>query len=141
LETYPLVWTLECLALESCGPPTPEQIKTLRQINADMAAIPGDALRRQELDLLWHHTLVEPCGNRRLKCLLTGLKQVVRRYECLYMQDPAGVRRSVQDHAEILEALIKKRPGLAGRLLERNWRTGMESVLAYLDELERAKGE
>jgi DNA-binding GntR family transcriptional regulator len=141
LETYPLVWTLECLALQSCGPPASDQVKALRQINVDLAAVPGDALRRQELDLRWHQTLVEPCANRRLKELLIGLKQVVRRYECLYMQDPARVRRSVRDHAEILEVLVKKRPRLAGRLLERNWRTGMESVLAHLDELEGARSE
>jgi DNA-binding GntR family transcriptional regulator len=134
LETYPIVWTLECLALQSCGPLTREQIQALRQINAEMAAVTADALRRQELDLRWHQTLVEPCGNQRLKELLAGLKQIVRRYECVYMQDPALVGRSVRDHTEILEALVKKRPKLASRLLERNWRAGMESVLARRDE-------
>ena len=141
LETYPIVWTLECLALRSCGPPTPGQIQALRQINAEMAAVTADPLRRQDLDLRWHQTLVGPCGNQRLKELLADLKQVVRRYECVYMQDPALVRRSVHDHTEILEALVKKRPKLASRLLERNWRAGMESVLARLDEPGQALGE
>jgi DNA-binding GntR family transcriptional regulator len=134
LETYPLVWTLECLALQSCGPPTPAQVQALRQINAEMAAVTADAVRRQALDLRWHQTLLEPCGNQRLKELLAGLKQVVRRYECVYMQDPALVRRSVRDHTEILQALLQKKPKLAGRLLERNWRSGMESVLRRLEE-------
>jgi DNA-binding GntR family transcriptional regulator len=141
LETYPLVWALECLALQSCAPPTPAQIQALRQINAEMAAVTADAPRCQELDLRWHQTLVEPCGNQRLKELLAGLKQVVRRYECVYMQDPALVRRSVHDHTEILEALVKKRPKLASRLLERNWRAGMESVLRRLDEPGQTTGE
>jgi DNA-binding GntR family transcriptional regulator len=141
LETYPIVWTLECLALPSCGPPTREQIHVLRQINAEMAAVTADALRRQELDLRWHQTLVEPCGNQRLKEFLASLKQVVRRYECVYMRDPALVRRSVHDHTEILQALVKKRPKLASRLLERNWRAGMESVLARLDEPGQIIGE
>jgi DNA-binding GntR family transcriptional regulator len=135
LDTYPIVWALECLALESCGPPTPCQIQALRQINAELAAVTADAPRRQELDSRWHQTLVEPCGNRRLLELLAGLKQVVRRYECVYMQDPALVRRSVHDHTEILGALVNNRRKLAGRLLERNWRAGMESVLKRLDEL------
>jgi DNA-binding GntR family transcriptional regulator len=52
------------------------------------------------------------------------------------MADPALVRRSVRDHAEILEALVKKRPKVASRLLERNWRAGMESVLTQLPESE-----
>jgi DNA-binding GntR family transcriptional regulator len=141
LETYPIVWTLECLALQSCGPPTPEQLQALRQINAEMEAVPADALRRQELDLRWHQTLIEPSGNQRLQEILTGLKQVVRRYECMYMQDPALVRRSFNYHSEILEALLKKRPKLAGQLLERNWRAGMESVLRRLDEQGQTQGE
>jgi DNA-binding GntR family transcriptional regulator len=140
-ETYPLVWTLECLALQSCGPPTSEQVRALRQINAELATVPADALRRQELDLHWHRTLVEPCGNQRLLDLLASLKQVVRRYECVYMQDTSLVSRSVQDHAEILEALVNKRPKRAGRLLGRNWRAGMESVLKRLDESGQTKSE
>jgi DNA-binding GntR family transcriptional regulator len=133
LEIYPMVWALECLALDSCGLPTPSQIQALRQINAEMAAVPADPLHRQELDLRWHQTLVESCANERLKEFLAALKQIVRRYEYVYMRDGALVRRSVRDHAEILEALVKKKPKLARRLLERNWRAGMESVLTHLN--------
>jgi DNA-binding GntR family transcriptional regulator len=134
LDVYPIVWALECLALDSSKPPTPVQIQALRQINAEMAKVTADPLRRQELDLRWHQTLVESCANERLKEILAALKQIVRRYECVYMSDPARVRRSVRDHSEILEALVKKRRKLALRLLERNWRAGMESVLTQLNE-------
>ena len=136
LEIYPIVWTLECLALESCEAPTPAQIQALRQINTEMAGATADAPHRQELDLRWHQTLLESCPNERLKDFLAALKQIVRRYECVYMRDPALVRRSVRDHAEILDALVKKKPKLARRLLERNWRAGMESVLTQLHEPE-----
>jgi DNA-binding GntR family transcriptional regulator len=136
-----MVWALECLALDSCEPPTPPQIQALRQINAEMAAVTADPLHRQELDLRWHQTLLESCPNERLKEVLAALKQIVRRYECVYMRHPALVRRSVRDHAEILEALVQKKRKLASRLLERNWRSGMESVLARLDEREQAMSQ
>jgi DNA-binding GntR family transcriptional regulator len=136
-EIYPMVWALECLALDSSEPATPPQIQALRGINAEMAAVTDDPLRRQELDLRWHQTLLESCANERLRELLAALKQIVRRYECVYMRDPALVRRSVRDHAEILEALVKKKRKLASRLLERNWRAGMESVLTQLNEPEQ----
>src|SRR5262249_9474561 len=55
----PMVWALECLALASSDPPTPAQVQALRQINAEMAAVTGDPLHRQELDLRWHQTLLE----------------------------------------------------------------------------------
>jgi DNA-binding GntR family transcriptional regulator len=134
LETYPIVWTLECLALDSVEPLTPAQIKTLRQINAEMAAASADAMRRQECDVRWHQTLVEPCGNQRLLDLVASLKQIIRRYECVYMLDTALVRRSVRQHTEILAALTDNKREVARRLLERNWRDGMESVLKRLDE-------
>jgi DNA-binding GntR family transcriptional regulator len=140
-ETYPMVWTLECLALESSDPPTPAQVRALRQINSGMAAGTADPLHRHELDLRWHQTLLESCPNQRLKEFLAALKQIVRRYECVYMTDPALVRRSVRDHAEILDAVVKKKPKLAGRLLERNWRAGMESVLTQLHESKQGTSE
>jgi DNA-binding GntR family transcriptional regulator len=141
MEIYPIVWALECLALDSSEPLTPAQIQVLRQINAEMSAVTADPMRRQELDLRWHQTLVESCRNERLEDVLAGLKQIVRRYECLYMSDPARVRRSVRDHAEILDALVRKTRTLARRLLERNWRAGMESVLMQLDEPEQGNLE
>ena len=137
LETYPIVWAMECLALDSCEPLTPLKIQALRRINAELAASTDDPLHRQELDLLWHQTLLESCANERLKKFLAALKQIVRRFECIYMRDPALVRRSVRDHAEILEAVVKKKPKLASRLLERNWRAGMEFLLTQLLESER----
>jgi DNA-binding GntR family transcriptional regulator len=138
LEIYPIVWTLECLALDSSAPPTAAQIRALREINAQMAAVTDDPLHRQELDLRWHQTLVESCANERLKVFLAALKQIVRRYECVYMRDPALVRRSVRDHAEILEALVGKKPKLASRLLERNWHASMDSLLEQLEKLPSA---
>jgi DNA-binding GntR family transcriptional regulator len=140
-EIYPMVWALECLALDSSQPPTPPQIQAMREINAEMAAVTDDPLRRQELDLRWHQTLLESCANERLKELLAALKQIVRRYECVYMRDPALVRRSAHDHAEILEAIVKQKPKLASRLLERNWRAGMESVLMQLSAPEQGNSK
>src|SRR5262249_13588767 len=102
--------------------------------NAEMAGGAADPLYRQQLDLRWHQTLLESCPNERLKEFLAALKQIVRRYECVYMGDPGRVRRSVRDHAEILDALIKKKRDLARRLLERNWRAGMEDMLTQLNE-------
>jgi DNA-binding GntR family transcriptional regulator len=84
---------------------------------------------------------VEHCGHQRLIETLAGLKELVRRYESIYMQDSSLVRGSVRDHSEILEVLAKKRPNLAGRLFEQHSRAGMESILRRLDELGQAEAE
>jgi hypothetical protein len=57
------------------------------------------------------------------------------------MREPALVRRSVRDHAEILKALLQKKSKLARGLLERNWRAGMEAVLTQVSEPKQATGQ
>lgn len=134
LQVYPVVWALECLALTSCGPLARDRADALRRTNAELAAEP-DPARRHDLDMRWHQTLVEPCGNPYLLGLLAGLRPVVRRYECaVYMRDPALASRSVGDHAAILDALARGRVRSAARLLERNWRVGMGLIVKRLED-------
>jgi DNA-binding GntR family transcriptional regulator len=134
LEIYPIIWTLECMAVEASPPPTLPQMQALRQINAEMDSVASDPLRRLELDMRWHHTLVELSGNQRLMDLLAGLKHLVRRYETVYMQDQSLVRQSVRDHTAIVEALGQKKTKLAVGLLKENWRRGMDWIVKRLDE-------
>jgi DNA-binding GntR family transcriptional regulator len=134
LEIYPIIWTLECMAVEASAPPTLPQLQALRQINAEMASVAADPLRRLELDMRWHHALVELSGNQRLMDLLAGLKQLVRRYETVYMQDQSLVRQSTRDHTAIVEALGQKKTKLAVQLLKENWRRGMDWIVKRLDE-------
>jgi DNA-binding GntR family transcriptional regulator len=134
LEIYPIIWTLECMALEASAPPTLPQMKALQQLNGEMASVVADPLRRLELDMRWHHALVELSGNQRLLDLLAGLKQLVRRYETVYMQDQSLVRQSTRDHTAIVEALGQKKTKLAMQLLKENWRRGMDWIVKRLDE-------
>jgi DNA-binding GntR family transcriptional regulator len=99
-----------------------------------MASVAADPQRRLELDMRWHHALVELSGNQWLMDLLAGLKQLVRRYETVYMQDQSLVRRSTREHTAIVEALGQKKTKLAVQLLKENWRRGMESIVKRLDE-------
>jgi DNA-binding GntR family transcriptional regulator len=132
-QVYPVVWALECLALETSPLLTPRQAEELRRTNEELAAASDDPARCHELDTRWHQTLVGACGNPLLLDLLAGLRHQVRRYECaVYMRDPALVRRSVADHGEILDAALAKKTAQARRLLERNWRVGMGLILARL---------
>jgi DNA-binding GntR family transcriptional regulator len=134
LEIYPIIWTLECMAVEASAPPTAPQMQALRHINEEMASVAADPLRRLELDMRWHHTLVELSGNQRLMDLLAGLKQLVRRYETVYMQDQSLVRQSTRDHTAIVAALGQKKTKLAVQLLQENWRRGMDWIVKRLDE-------
>jgi len=58
----------------------------------------------------------------------------------VYMLDPSLVRRSVREHTEILNALADNKTAQARRLLERNWRSGMDSLLDRLGKSEQVTG-
>jgi DNA-binding GntR family transcriptional regulator len=133
LEIYPIVWTLECLGVGTKDAHSPSQLRSLRDINGEIARGGADAVRRLKLDMRWHQILIEPCRNQSLKDLLSSLKQIVRRYECIYMQDSSLVLKSVSEHAEVIQALEHGKRRAVSRLLEKHWRAGMESLLKRLD--------
>jgi DNA-binding GntR family transcriptional regulator len=132
-ETYPLVWTLECLALRSSGVAVISLAGRLSAIN-DAFAAGTTASERLTLDRSWHETLLSLCPNQRLNGLLSGLRMVLRRYENLFMSDAGLVTESVRQHQQIIEALQTRDAEAAERVLTENWRTSMELLLIRLGE-------
>jgi DNA-binding GntR family transcriptional regulator len=133
-EAYPVLWTLEVLALRGTGTPTPERRADLERINV---ALEGeeDPERRIDLDGEWHRTLLEPCGNEYLMGLIANLKSVIRRYEYAYMQNAGYIPVSTRAHEEIAELVVAGDVEGAVPLLENNWRFTMQSLLGWLNEV------
>lgn len=132
-EVYPIVWTLEALALETSLGTFSEIVPQLRAINRklkDAAHRPRSALRQ---DLAWHAKLVSLCPNQRLKELLSTYKQLTYRYEFLYMSDSKLLLESVEEHDGIGEELGRGRVDRAIPSLRKNWQRGMELLLRQLD--------
>jgi DNA-binding GntR family transcriptional regulator len=131
-DVYPMVATLEILAVRSTPP---ERLRAhlpeLERLADQMAAAP-DARRAQALDDRWHARLVKECGNERLLRTLASLKRVVRRYELAWMADNAHVETSTEQHHAIVEALGRDDVDRAAELLDLNWRYTMAEMLAWL---------
>ncbi|HEX6911974.1 MAG TPA: GntR family transcriptional regulator, partial [Longimicrobium sp.] len=85
-EAYPVLWTLEVLALRSAAPLAPQRRAELDRINAELET-EQDPERRIDLDGEWHRRLLETCGNEYLMGMIATLKSVIRRYEYAYMQN------------------------------------------------------
>lgn len=134
-EVYPILWTLEGLALRSAGQAAIGQLMELQRINEAILAARDQPERRLALDTSWHRVLLAPCPNRRLLHLIETLKQVVYRYEWVYMRDIALVDATVGQHEAIMTALREQTLEQAGEHLEANWRFGMETLLRKLDWL------
>lgn len=134
-EIYPIIWTLECLALSSIGQTERVPLKELEQINADLAQKQDDPADKLTLDSRWHEILLQNCPNRRLLQMITSLKQVAYRYERAYMREAALVETSVEQHHLISDALKRGDLAEAATLLEQNWLFGMNALLQHLDWL------
>ncbi|HEU4408495.1 MAG TPA: GntR family transcriptional regulator [Polyangiaceae bacterium] len=132
-EIYPMIWTLEALAVRTIGPLAPGTVPALERHNA-LLAVATNAVRALELNDAWHEALVAPCPNRRLRETLAGLRLAVRHYENVYMSDALLLGQSVEQHRAIAEALRAGDLDRALALLEANWRDGMVVLLAKLGE-------
>ena len=133
-EVYPILQSLESLALRSLGPVAAATAPELRRMNQELAEVAGDPEQGCAIDHRWHETLLSPCPNRRLIELIGPLRETVSRYERLYMRDRALVAASVAQHLLIVEALEAGDMDRAVRELEENWRFGLEMLLVSLGE-------
>lgn len=129
-NTYPILWTLECLALRT-GEEIPD-VEDLFDCNEKMRQARTNPEQALEHDSEWHAMLISECDNERLRSMIAELKQTIRRYEYTFMWNVELIERSVGQHQKVIEALSKNDIEEAERGLQENWRTGMESLLERL---------
>ena len=129
-EIYPILWTLEGLALRDEG--AKARLPELERLNTRLAAGKGDPDAALRLDGHWHHVLLEACANRSLLETIAALKNRAYRYEYLYMRDSGRVITSVTQHSAIVTALEQGDRDEAVRRLEANWRVSLEFLRPWL---------
>ncbi len=129
-ETYPVLWTLECLALRTAE--RLPDVEKLFDYNEKMRQAKNHPEQALEHDSSWHAIVISECHNERLRSMITELKHTIRRYEYEFMWDAEHIERSVEQHRKVIEALSKNDIQQAERALQENWRTGMESLLRQL---------
>jgi DNA-binding GntR family transcriptional regulator len=130
-EVYPVLWTLEVLALRTTAPLTDARRAALAGINAELEG-EDDPERRIDLDARWHRTLLETCGNEYLLATIDAMKRVIRRYEYAYMLNAGFIPVSTRTHDQIVTHVGAGEIDEAVPLLETNWRFSMENLLAWL---------
>lgn len=132
-EIYPLIWTLEALALR-LAPPTEDDLATLGDLNARFREC-RDPREAQRLDGEWHRALLAGCRNRTLLDFLDLLKRRAARYEVAFMREMqrAGSSASADRHEEILGRLSTGDLDGAVATLEENWRVGPRVLSPWLE--------
>lgn len=128
-ELFPIIWTLERLAVSLAGPLAEEGVAALRVANdrLKVALSERDPLRAHQTDLEFHRILVSAAGNAELTSILDNLKLRIRRLEVAYFGSGAA-ERSVREHEEAIAALRAGDLDRAAAAIERNWRGGLDRV-------------
>jgi DNA-binding GntR family transcriptional regulator len=130
-ETYPIVWTLEGLALRICPTPDARRMQALRTQNSKLSAANLSPFERLVIDEAWHQLLLSQCGNVSLLAMLERVKRPLQVYECAY-NALKPVQTSVVEHEAILDALAAGNTDGAVLALERNWRGTCEHLVQWL---------
>jgi DNA-binding GntR family transcriptional regulator len=131
-EIYPVLWTLESLALQLRGIPAGPELSDLRRINARLEARLTKPRQALTLDTDWHRALLRPCRNRRLLLMIRDLKRAAYRYEYAFMQHSNRVIVSVEQHRQIMNALERGDMNEAVEMLKENWRVTLECTERWL---------
>lgn len=133
-QLYPLISTLEVLAVRTTGAFTHAHLARLRRINEHFARVEGDAVRALELDSEWHANLVNRCGNPLLLDMLGGVKRRAERYQLAFQRSAGHWATSIRHHEDIVAALERGARDEAADLLVDNWAPGPRFVAAWLEE-------
>ena len=120
-ELYPLIGTLEALALKR-GRPT--DLDPLAAINADFRGA-RDQPHAVRADRAWHEALIARCGAPRTAAILEPLRAAASRYEYRFFSGRAAILESARQHDAIVQALRRRRYAAAASFLQENWEQGL----------------
>jgi len=130
-QIYPIIATLERLAVETSPPASGQQIECLSDLNQQLAQTDSPH-ERMRLDASWHRTITSDCRNPRLISLIEATKQTALRYEYAYLKNAALRDTSIGEHEEI-SARFQSDPKGAAKAIELHWMRGLNAVLRMLE--------
>lgn len=133
---YPILWTLEGLALRSSWPLSVMRLRQVEEANRRLEAARTDAGLALARDREWHALLLADCPNRMLLDMIANLKDRAARYEDAYMRNSGQVITSVAQHREIQAAIRRADLDRALALLEKNWRVSLDFLGPWLEAAE-----
>jgi DNA-binding GntR family transcriptional regulator len=120
---YPIIQSLERLALDLSSTIGPTQIAALKLANSELEneLSSGDPLAASAADDRFHEVILDAAANRELKAIVIDLKMRVHRVEVGYFGGTITSGDSCRQHAEVIEALERDDLSTAKAALEANW--------------------
>ena len=130
---YPILWTLEPLALSLAEPRLKKpELRLMVEANKRLtkALDSKQPIEASEADREFHKVFIDQSNNEDLVQILDVLKFKLRRLEIAYFGGSVVAMQSTAEHSEIIEALENGDVRHAARAVERNWQKSFERILA-----------
>lgn len=137
-DAFPVVAALHALATRhAVRRLTPEDIAHMRAANERLARLiaspdPQAVLQAIQADDAFHAVALDVAGNREIVSALNRVMPKVRRLEYAQFGSLAG-RKSVQQHEAILDACERHDAAEAAALVEENWLSLGQLIVASLE--------
>jgi DNA-binding GntR family transcriptional regulator len=127
---YPIMWTLENLAISLTESIESEHLARLREANDRLlrALKAHDGVAASQADADFHELIAQASGNQELHRLIRDLKNRLRRLEIFYFGSNVLAKRSHTEHQAIIAALDQGNLVDAARISEQNWRGSLDRL-------------
>lgn len=130
-ELYPILGSLEALAVRGGGGPLLARAGELCAVNERLRVARGN-VRRHALDRQFHELLWSGSENATLVDLLRRLWRQAQQFDGAAERGMADLDGSTSDHAAIADAIGRGELDGAACRLEAHWRKGVDVVIGWL---------
>lgn len=132
LEMLDIRIALECRALELAISNMDEQdLQLIREVHEEYKTASTQE-QWSELNLRFHHCLLEPCGNQQLLTLLYDIEQKMGALMRARVTQASGLERPLREHATILEACENRDVEAAVKALRAHIEVTQKEVAAFI---------
>ena len=141
-RVYPIIWSLESLAVQLAPTWPAAALEDMRTANRDLerALDAGDPVAASSADDAFHDVILREAGNPELTTIVHDMKVRIRRIEVAYFGGTTTGERSCREHAAVIEALAAGDISAATDALRLNWSGTLERVRGR-DGIDAAAGE
>jgi DNA-binding GntR family transcriptional regulator len=115
---------------------TPDKISSLEKKlkESEDALDRGDDEKVVQLYTEFHDLLYKSCKSKKLIEMINNFRDYFYRFRSALLHMENGISYSNKDHRQMLEAMKKKNPKLAERLVRKHLARGKELILREIDE-------
>jgi DNA-binding GntR family transcriptional regulator len=133
-DLYPIIGSLEALAVRLSGSALRELAAPLEELNSRLAAAHLSPRQRSEVDRRWHNTLVSRNPNRELSSLIERTRRRLLPYDGAWERSMPDVEASRAEHSAIAAMFVEGRAEEAAEAILKHWVRGIRTVTAWVNQ-------